>query len=238
MMDMNTRVERLRMMVREGRIIRDTWSNDDGMCLLAAISPEVARAQCERACPSSVMPLWLAYLTPDMNDFSSIEAWANIVQRYADLAARWHVLSPEAWERARVRALLSIVQEARSHVSENETQAIVAIDAVIAWLEAGAPEDEYERVHAAAWAAADDSTEARAAVEAMAAMAAEWATRARSYPTGMREAARRCALATAASVAETWNGVAENAVWAESWDRISHAVLDAIEAECEREQEE
>ena len=92
-----------------GLILRRKWSEGEAMCLLAAADPEVAKYESSDYCPLDLMPQWLAYLTPSMDDEGSAAAWEPMVRRYADLFSRWHVLTPEAWERARIQALLSIL---------------------------------------------------------------------------------------------------------------------------------
>lgn len=237
-MEMHERVARLREMVDGGRIIRGGWTEGhDRACLLASLSPEVARAQDASACPASVMPGWLAELTPRIDDHTSAESWPVIVRRYADLAGRWHVLDAAAWERACVRALLAIVREARAHCPADESAVLSAIDGVIAWLEAGAPEDERARVGEVALVASDAAwTAEEASVAAWAASAAALATGAAATATVMAaeaaEAAARAAWAEAAARAEE-EAAADTAADA-AWDRISALVLDALETEIAR----
>jgi hypothetical protein len=117
------------------------------------------------------MPPWLAYLTPWLDDAPSEHAWPGVVRRYASLARRWHVLDGEAWDRAKVGALLAIVEETRMHASDDAV-ALAAIDGVLGWLRRGAPESDREAVANAAWAAAAARTAAWAAAESAAYAAA------------------------------------------------------------------
>lgn len=60
-------------------------------------------------CPAHIMPQWLAKLTPTMNDDGSYERWPALIQRYADVANRWHVLAEQEWEAVRVRILVLVL---------------------------------------------------------------------------------------------------------------------------------
>ena len=148
------RLNRLDTMMQEGRIIRRAWTyGRDRACLLAALSPEVGRAESASACPAEVMPAWLAHLTPWLDDAPSEETWPGIVQRYAGLARRWHVMDEAGWERARIGALIAIVSEARRSCPQHEAHALAEIDGVVAWLRRGAPESERSAARSAAEAA-------------------------------------------------------------------------------------
>jgi hypothetical protein len=71
------------------------------------------------------------------------------------------VLDGRAWDRARIGALLAIVEEARTHASDDAV-ALAAIDGVIAWLRRGAPEsdrDAARAARAAEWEAAEDASD-------------------------------------------------------------------------------
>jgi hypothetical protein len=117
---MNERLDRLDRMIAEGRVIRHKWTDKDAAgrelaCLLVAISPEVGPRGDTRNCPSSVMPLWLAKITPILDDRGSVGAWPGMVRRYASLARRWHVLDEEGWLRAQYGACAAITREAMAH---------------------------------------------------------------------------------------------------------------------------
>lgn len=151
------RLARLDRAIEDGRVIRGRWTDgQERACLLAWLSPEAGERESASVCPASVMPPWLAHLTPHLDDRPSARAWPGIVRRYGALAHRWHVLDAAGWERARVASLLVIVREARAHCPASACASLAAIDGVIAWLERGAPEAERESVRraaAAAWAA-------------------------------------------------------------------------------------
>jgi hypothetical protein len=222
------RIDRLDRVIRENRLIRGKWTAGHGRaCLLAALSPEAGAAQSAAACPAELMPPWLAYLTPWLDDAPSADAWPHIVRRYASLARRWHVLDGRAWDRARIGALLAIVEEARAHAGDDAIP-LAAIDGVIAWLHRGAPESERRGVEDAAAAAAASSTPA-----AHAAYAARAAAAARADAASARaaRAAETAAYAAAESTAFAAAAAAARAAARSAEDRIAAGVLDAIERE-------
>ena len=90
--------------IEEGTLIRHKWTGYDTQgrktaCLLAALVTQTGYDQSTDACPTEVMPSWLAQITPWMDDDGTAEAWPAMVRRYADLASRWHVLTPETWQK-------------------------------------------------------------------------------------------------------------------------------------------
>lgn len=104
MTPVTTRLDRLDQYLAEGKIIRRNWSRLDEqgrvlVCLLAALAPECAPSKDPALCPADVMPLWLAHLTPWIDDAGSEEAWPAQILRYAALARRWHALSDSDWQR-------------------------------------------------------------------------------------------------------------------------------------------
>lgn len=115
------RIERLDTMIAEGRLIRNKWRDDGGVngrelaCLLAALSPEAGENSDASACPASVMPAWFAYMTPWFDDSGSLEAWPGMVRRYAELARRWHVLTPGQWKKLDYRVRAIAVRESTVH---------------------------------------------------------------------------------------------------------------------------
>jgi hypothetical protein len=187
-------------MVRENRVIRGSWTRGhDRACLLAALSPEAGYAESAAACPAEVMPPWLAYLTPWLDDAPSADAWPHIVRRYASLARRWHVLDGKAWRRAEIASLLAIVEEARTHAG-GDPRVLSAIDGVIAWLRRGAPHHESTRVRdAAAAARASAAAAAARASAAWAVDAADAAALAPHPPLAARAAVAGAAAAEAAA---------------------------------------
>ena len=98
------RVSALNKHIGQGTLIRDKYTGTDAKgretaCLLVAIAPEVGPAGRVSNCPASVMPQWMAVLTPFIDDRGSEAAWPQMVRRYAALAADWHLLDADAWSR-------------------------------------------------------------------------------------------------------------------------------------------
>ena len=99
------RVSRLQMYHRENRLIRGSWTNDEGdCCLLAAFSPEAEHLLLPCACPPSAMPEWLAYLTPQIDDFGSATAWPQMVARYVEVLPKLLSLPTEQLDALHVAA--------------------------------------------------------------------------------------------------------------------------------------
>lgn len=117
--------------LQRGRLVRHTWRDSEGRVgLLAAMSPETADKETPDACPASVMPQWFAHLTLWI-DTCTTGAWRYFVIRYAELAARWHVLDAAGWERVRVGAIFALLRSLQPH-----TLGPAAYDAtahVLAW---------------------------------------------------------------------------------------------------------
>lgn len=124
MLDYQDRVGNLNLHIANGTLIRHDWGDGhERACLLAAMSPEVAESTNPDSCPAEVMPPWLAQLTVDFDDNGSDAAWPGMVRRYANLASRWHVLSPEGWDHAfhAVVAEVESLDPASSYQNTNST---------------------------------------------------------------------------------------------------------------------
>jgi len=101
------RVANLQTFIIEGRLIRNEFTSEDDLgretaCLLAAMSSEVARSENPDKCPADLMPNWMAHLTPWMDDAGTLDRWREVINKYAELAARWHVLNAEQWQSLRL----------------------------------------------------------------------------------------------------------------------------------------
>jgi hypothetical protein len=215
-------------MIAEGRLIRRAWTaGHDRACLLAALSPEAGYAESAAACPAELMPPWLAELTPWLDDAPSEHAWPGVVRRYASLARRWHVLDGRAWDRARIGALLAIVEEARAHAGDDAIP-LAAIDGVLGWLRRGAPESDREAVANASWAAAAARTAAWAAAASAAYAAAHPATGPARSAARAEEAAR--SASAAAGRAEAAAAVAVAAAYAAAREPAWSAARSAARA--------
>lgn len=211
---------KLNQYIAEDRLIRRAWTGSDKQgrqtaCLLAAMSPEVASSRDASACPAHIMPEWLAILTPWMDDYGSDDAWHGMVRRYAAVAARWHVLSDEIWRRLDYTAR-RIGLEDCLQFSEDTAPAVEGVIALLRQAEAGAD------VAYSKWAAAAAAAEAAAAAAEAAGAVAETAI----------------AWTAEAATASAW--VAAKAAWvacpaaqAAAIDRITAAILSAIEKACD-----
>ena len=112
--------------IRENRLIRYQWTiptNKVGN--LFVFSPRYLPRLLRRvdACPASVMPLWLAHITPWIDDAGTKERWMPFVRRYAAVAKRWHVLDAEEWTRLEYQVRALAVREAALHISNDYTDA-------------------------------------------------------------------------------------------------------------------
>lgn len=245
--------DRVREALRRGVLLRYKWRDvaPDGReraCLLGWISGEVRQQERASACPADVMPMWLAELTPWLDDAPSDAAWPGVVAFFADLLERSGALfaNPAACQRLDYRVRAIGVREARAHVAAESTSALRAINGVLALLDRAAlgdvaPEGEWAK---AEWAAAEAreaalaaanatpdawSSEAMKAAEAaeaakaavLAAKAAQWAANAAVY-TVTKAAGSAFAAVDAAAAA---GAAADRAVE----DRLVAAILDAWE---------
>jgi len=171
-----------------------------------------------------VMPQWLAYLTPRIDDAPSDAAWPEIIMRYADLASRWNVLSPEDWTRLEYAVRGVCVEEAMKHTDDEKALKVCA--SVVDLCKRTA---RGERVEIKTWKeaqvmalAAETTAQAAGARNAEAANAtAAWAAAEASTTEAARSAA---AWATWAARA----GVPAKA-WAAAADGVVTAILDTIE---------
>ncbi len=120
---MQEHIESLRRHIEQGTLIRGKWTGTDEqgrhtVCLLAAMVPQCGSDQSASACPADVMPMWLAHLTPRLDDNGSDEAWPGMVKRFASLAARWHTLDVAAWQRVQFTWLAAVVRDAAKHTTD------------------------------------------------------------------------------------------------------------------------
>jgi hypothetical protein len=218
-MNLTERNDRLDRAIEHDEVKRGQWR----ACLLSQLAPECEAAEDWRPCPADVMPAWLAALTPWMDDRGTIEAWPGMVRRYAAVARRWHVLSDETWARLMFRACAISVREAMSHTTD--AGALAACKSVAGLCDHAAYGDtptakEWSAAWAAraAWAAGAAKAAAAAAAGAGAAAAAARAARAAEEAAKAARAAEEAATAARAAGA----------------DRITAAILDAIEQACDR----
>lgn len=247
---MNTeRIERLQAYVAEGRILRGEWTGKDVQgretaCLMAALSPEAGEARSASACPANVMPEWLARLTPELDDCTSLDYWPEFVRDYAATASRWHALDDVAWRRVLARVTLASLEIVQPH----DRAGVVARVADL-WrrvLDGGKPSgSEWVEAGCAAVSASEvaEGLESTAALVAWAAVA--WVAKDASKVADVANTAARVAEASV-WVAELTRApeltrAAEDAGTAAdkaAWDAIARATLAAINAECDAQKVE
>lgn len=217
-----------------GRHVRAVRHTAASGCLLTTLSPEVDEAERVSACPAEVMPAWLAYFTAWFEYAGLKAARPEMVRRYAGLAHRWHILDAGAWHRLDLMTRKIALNEARRHVPAM-CPAVMAIDRTRALLDrkiAGDSSAANEWEHA--WACASYTTWAAAEKVAEAAVWKEaWAvsTAARAASTAASARVVMATGAAGAAEASAATRVAAKVAAAEAADRITRAVLDAIEAE-------
>ena len=241
-MNYEERINRLDDFIARDAVIRGKWTDgQERACLLAALSPEAGEREDATACPASVMPAWLAYLTPSLDDKGSVEAWPSMVRRYAALARRWSVLDANAWVRLDFRARVLAMRMAREQTTYQP--ALDAIDLVVELCERGpsVTPEEWSAAYSAAYSAADSA--AYLATDSAAYLATDWA----AYSAA--RSAARSAADSAAYLATDWaaDSAADSAAYsaaylATDWaaysaarstarDRFTVELFDAIEAE-------
>lgn len=200
------RLKRLDRMVREGTIIRHEWTDGhDRACLLAALAPECGEARSASACPADVMPMWLAELTPWIDDSGSAKAWPRVVRRYAALAHRWHVLEAASWRRLDYLCRAAALEEHARHVAAGSAR--------------GQEIDLARRLCLRVAAGYEPTEEELAAL-----LVGHYATAAAAVET---------AAAAAAAARRRSGAAAAWAAGAAAWDRMADAFLALIEAECD-----
>ncbi len=207
-------VARIREAAAQNRLVRGTWqtTSDSGLelvCLLAAASPECAANHRASACPTEVMPQWLAnyavwYFDKDARPLNeSALDFASRLEQSVDFTA------PQ-WRLFEVRVRLSAVRVALPHAGTSADAVQCVIDLCERELAGNPPTKEEWR--SARWAtswAASGATEAASRSTEAASWAARWAT---SWAaSGATEAARNAAslaaeAAEAASSAEIISG--------------------------------
>ncbi len=63
------------------------------------------------ACPATLIPPWLAYLTPGIDDSGTEEKWAAMVRRYAKVVrAAADRLDESGWRRVLARTMLAVIE--------------------------------------------------------------------------------------------------------------------------------
>lgn len=162
--------DRLDGFIERKALIRGKWTEGhEKACLLAALSPAVQSKCTAIACPASICPIWWAEWTVFVDDAGSLGAWPGHVQRYAQLAHRWHVLTPEDWTRLDYEVRAACVREAMRWTQDASVLEVCETVAVLCERRSrgGAVGDaEWQATWAAseaAWSAASAAAQASAA---------------------------------------------------------------------------
>jgi len=242
----NERFDRLDAFIAEDRLVRNRWGDgQERACLLLALAPEVGAEGAVERCPAYLIPSWLAYLTPDLDDCGTEAAWPAMVRRYAVVVRRGaETLDGAGWRRVFARTMLAVLAEAAPHDPSRSCARVEALWSRV--LDGDEPrEEEWAAARAAARAAAWAAARAAAAWAAAARAAGEAAARASAASAGASAAAASAgasaaaasagASAAAASAGAAAGWAAAAAGWeaaAAGWDRITAALLDGIEIEC------
>jgi hypothetical protein len=227
--------DRLNTLISEGRVIRGSWTKQDDegrdtACLLAALYPPCGVARSEAACPSSLMPGWLASLTVWIDDSGTPEKWPGHIKRYAAVIRGVVALDAAAMAKLSTRIRVLIVREAMSHITRDEWGCKAACEQTIEALESG-DTGKIRAAESAAWSAARSAAESAAGSAAWSAAgsAAESAAGSAAW-SAARSAARSAAWSAAGSAA--WSA-ARSAAWSAAWsaaeDRLIDGVLTAME---------
>jgi hypothetical protein len=234
-MNLNERFNRLDTFIAEDRLVRRMWGDgQERACLLLALAPEVGAEGAVARCPASVLPPWLAELTPNLDDFGTEAAWPAMMRRYSHVVRRGaETLDDEGWRRVLARFLIAVLAEATPRDASGSCQRVAALWlCVLAGDEPGA--EEWTAAWAVPWTAAWTAGAEAAHVASRAAAraeAAEAASRVMAVVAAAVWAATRAATRAEATAARE---VAEAA----AWDRITAALLDGIEIECGVSREE
>jgi hypothetical protein len=216
-MSINERFDRLDTFITENRLVRNEWGDgQERACLLLALAPEVGAYGFVDRCPASLLPAWLAELTPDLDDNGSASAWPAMVRRYSHVVRRGATTLDDAgWRRVLARTMLAVLAEAAPHDPSGSCVRVSAL-----WVRVLSGEEPLKGEWEAARAAASFAAAARAASEAA------WDAASAAADAAARESA-------------AWNRM--TTVWAAreaTWDCITVALLDGIELECGASREE
>ena len=189
------RFDRLDRFIAEGRIIRGSWGDGkERACLLLALAPEVGSGNIA-ACPASVLPPWLAELTPPIDDNVAAADWQEIVATYARVVRRGSErLDADGWHRVLARFLAAILGD----LPGEHPAAVAAL-----WSRALAGDEptEQEWQEAAMAAAQERAARASAAALAAAEAAADAAWAAEDAAATWSRSARHLFAAIEAEVA-------------------------------------
>ena len=124
-MQLHERIARLERVMSEGRLSRREFRGRRGFreaidyldgrvegaegveieSIIAALVPEMEKWRQVDMVPPELMPTWMAWVTPWMEDHGRKERWGALVQTYASLLVRWDILGPQDWDRIELRII-------------------------------------------------------------------------------------------------------------------------------------
>jgi hypothetical protein len=226
-MFLNDRFDRLCFFIKESRLIRNEWGDgQERACLLVAIAPEVGENGDTDRCPAYVLPRWMAHLTPDIDDNGSMDAWPKMVERYATVVRRGsHTLDEKGWYRVLCRFMVFVIKDAEPHDASGSCESTLAL-----WLrvlEGDEPtQDEWKVVSKVAVHAPGHAANAAAA-------SIKGVLRAYNSEDGLVHGTAACTAATYAAESAKLHSHGSGDASAEAWDRMTEALFQAIETECD-----
>ena len=137
---MNKKTQVILDHLERGTLCRNTWTGklSDGRktaCLLAAIWPAAGKKWSSADCPASLMPQWLADLTPWIDDNPTDAAWEGFIRRYAALVPFFGRMSSEQSDALSRRFRASCVRKLMNYADGGAPFA--ACEAIAEALEAG-----------------------------------------------------------------------------------------------------
>ena len=90
--EIEERFDLLDASIERNLVIRHAWrQGENRACLLLTLAPEIESDRNSYVvdyCPSELLPLWLAGLTPEIDDRGTEEAWPAMIRRYARVVRR------------------------------------------------------------------------------------------------------------------------------------------------------
>lgn len=104
--EIEERFDLLDASIERNLVIRHAWrQGENRACLLLTLAPEIESEEAKDGkfyvvarCPSELLPLWLAGLTPEIDDRGTEEAWPAMIRRYARVVRRAALtLNSEQW---------------------------------------------------------------------------------------------------------------------------------------------
>jgi hypothetical protein len=123
------RVANLKRHINNGTLIQKDYGDGYAQaCLLSALAPEVCWTEFDdhiegepHRCPDDVMPEWFAHVTPTIDDYVSMDNWDAVIRQYAQLSARWRILTEDDWNWVAHTHLILMMKVYRGYQAEGQT---------------------------------------------------------------------------------------------------------------------